>query len=127
MAWDQFVTDDALGRCIRAARRALEDDAVAPRCQHDNPWTWVSFHRAGAETASRTREDEVVTMVPIQSISLQPSAAGREGHICRPPSCLRCQKSAFAAVTVLRRPACARWGIQAGDSERGAAWLMPWR
>ena len=28
---DQFVTDDALGRCIRAARRALEDPPEAPR------------------------------------------------------------------------------------------------
>lgn len=28
---DQFVTDDALGRCIRAARRALQDRPEAPR------------------------------------------------------------------------------------------------
>jgi len=28
---DQFVTDDALGRCIRAARHALEDRPEAPR------------------------------------------------------------------------------------------------
>jgi DNA-binding winged helix-turn-helix (wHTH) protein len=28
---NQFVTDDALGRCIRAARRALGDRSEAPR------------------------------------------------------------------------------------------------
>ena len=28
---DQFVTDDALGRCIRAARRALQDQPEVPR------------------------------------------------------------------------------------------------
>src|SRR5262245_41368953 len=28
---DQFVTDDALGRCIRTARRALADQSEAPR------------------------------------------------------------------------------------------------
>jgi DNA-binding winged helix-turn-helix (wHTH) protein len=47
----QFVTDDALGRCIRAARRALGDRPEAPRYHH-NPWTWLSLHRTSAGAAS---------------------------------------------------------------------------
>jgi Transcriptional regulatory protein, C terminal len=47
---EQFVTDDALGRCVRVARRALEDQPQAPRY--------------------------IATTAPAQSIPLPPSAAG---------------------------------------------------
>jgi len=75
---DQFVTDDALGRCIRAARRALEDDAAAPRCIMTTRGRGYRFIAPVQEQPHGSREDGVVTMVPIQSIPLQPSAARSE-------------------------------------------------
>ena len=94
---DQFVTDDALGRCIRAARRALEDDAAAPRCIMTTRGRGYRFIALVQEQPHGPREDGVVTMVPIQSSPLQPSAARSETTRSL-SSCPRCQKSAFTAL-----------------------------
>jgi predicted ATPase/DNA-binding winged helix-turn-helix (wHTH) protein/class 3 adenylate cyclase len=76
---EQFVTDDALGRCIRAARRALEDRPEAPRYIATSRGRGYRFIAPVQEQPHGPPEDGRLTMVPAQS-SLPPlSAAGREG------------------------------------------------
>jgi class 3 adenylate cyclase len=75
---DQFVTDDALGRCIRAARRALEDRPEAPRYIMTTRGRGYRFIAPVQEQLHGHPEDGVVTTVPVQSIPLQPSAASSE-------------------------------------------------
>jgi predicted ATPase/class 3 adenylate cyclase/DNA-binding winged helix-turn-helix (wHTH) protein len=75
---DQFVTDDALGRCIRAARRALEDRPEAPRYIITTRGRGYRFIAPVQEQPHSPPEDGVITMVPVQSIPLQPSSASSE-------------------------------------------------
>jgi class 3 adenylate cyclase/DNA-binding winged helix-turn-helix (wHTH) protein len=75
---DQFVTDDALGRCIRAARRALEDRPEAPRYIMTTRRRGYRFIAPVQEQLHGPPEDGVSTTVPPQIIPLQPSAAGSE-------------------------------------------------
>ncbi|HEY5870994.1 MAG TPA: winged helix-turn-helix domain-containing protein, partial [Candidatus Tectomicrobia bacterium] len=75
---DQFVTDDALGRCIRAARRALEDQPEAPRYIMTTRGRGYRFIAPVQEQPHRLPEDGAST-VPAQSTPQPPSAAGREG------------------------------------------------
>ena len=76
---DQFVTDDALGRCIRAARRALEDQPEAPRYITTTRGRGYRFIAPVQEQPHGPPEDGVSTTVPAQSIPQPPSAAGSEG------------------------------------------------
>ena len=76
---DQFVTDDALGRCIRAARRALEDQHEAPRHITTTRGRGYRFIAPVQEQPHGLPEDEASTTVPAQSIPRPPSTAGREG------------------------------------------------
>ena len=73
---DQFVTDDALGRCIRAARRALEDRPEAPRYITTTRGRGYRFIAPVQEQPHSPPDDGVSTTVPARSIPLQPSAAG---------------------------------------------------
>jgi hypothetical protein len=75
---DQFVTDDALSRCIRAARRALGDHPEAPRYITTTRGRGYRFIASVQEQPSGPPEDGVSPIVPSQSMPLQPSAAGRE-------------------------------------------------
>ena len=76
---DQFVTDDALGRCIRAARRALEDWPEAPRYIMTTRGRGYRFIAPVQEQPHGPPEDGASTTVLAQSI-LQPlSVAGSEG------------------------------------------------
>ena len=93
---DQFVTDDALGRCIRAARRALEDQPEAPRYITTTRGRGYRFIAPVQEQPHGPPDDGASTTVLAQSI-LQPlSVAGSEGP---PPqvSGLRCQESSIAS------------------------------
>ena len=76
---DQFVTDDALGRCIRAARRALEDRPEAPRYIMTTRGRGYRFIAPVQEQPHGLPEDGASTTVPAQSTPQPPSAAGREG------------------------------------------------
>jgi DNA-binding winged helix-turn-helix (wHTH) protein/class 3 adenylate cyclase/predicted ATPase len=76
---EQFVTDDALGRCIRAARRALEDHPEAPRYIATMRGRGYRFIASVQEQPHGPTEDGGLTTAPAQSIPLLPSAAGREG------------------------------------------------
>ena len=76
---DQFVTDDALGRCIRAARRALEDRPEAPRYIMTTRGRGYRFIAPVQEQPHGPPDDGASTTVLAQSI-LQPlSVAGSEG------------------------------------------------
>ena len=76
---DQFVTDDALGRCIRAARRALEDQPAAPRYITTTRGRGYRFIAPVQEQPHGPPDDGASTTVLAQSI-LQPlSVAGSEG------------------------------------------------
>ena len=75
---DQFVTDDALGRCIRAARRALEDRPEAPRYITTTRGRGYRFIAPVQEQPHGPPDDGASTVLA-QSI-LQPlSVAGSEG------------------------------------------------
>jgi DNA-binding winged helix-turn-helix (wHTH) protein/class 3 adenylate cyclase/tetratricopeptide (TPR) repeat protein len=76
---DQFVTEDALERCIRAARRALEDRPEAPRYITTTRGRGYRFIAPVQEQPDGPPEDEASTTVPAQSISRPPSTAGSEG------------------------------------------------
>jgi DNA-binding winged helix-turn-helix (wHTH) protein len=76
---DQFVTDDALGRCIRAARRALQDRPEAPRYITTTRKRGYRFIAPVQEQPHGPPEDGMLTTVPYQSIPPPPSAAGSEG------------------------------------------------
>jgi len=76
---DQFVTDDALGRCIRAARRVLEDRPEAPRYVTTTCGRGYRFIAPVQEQPHGLPEDEASTTVPAQSIPRPPSTAGSEG------------------------------------------------
>src|SRR5215471_19190553 len=75
---DQFVTDDALGRCIRAARRALEDRPEAPRYITTTRGRGYRFIAPVQEQPYGSPEDGAST-VAAQSLSQQPSVAGSAG------------------------------------------------
>jgi DNA-binding winged helix-turn-helix (wHTH) protein/class 3 adenylate cyclase len=75
---DQFVTDDALGRCIRAARRALEDQPEVPRYIMTTRGRGYRFIAPVQEQPHGPPEDGASTTVPAQSIPQPPSAAGSE-------------------------------------------------
>jgi class 3 adenylate cyclase/tetratricopeptide (TPR) repeat protein len=72
---DQFVTDDALGRCVRAARRALQDAAEAPRYLLTTRGRGYRFIAPVHEQPDAPPDDGVLPIEPSQSMSLQPSAA----------------------------------------------------
>jgi DNA-binding winged helix-turn-helix (wHTH) protein/class 3 adenylate cyclase/predicted ATPase len=76
---DQFVTDDALGRCIRAARRALKDQPEAPRYITTTRGRGYCFIAPVQEQPHGLPEDGVLTTVPVQSIPRPPSTASSEG------------------------------------------------
>jgi DNA-binding winged helix-turn-helix (wHTH) protein len=76
---EQFVTDDALGRCIRAARRALEDRPEAPRYIITSRGRGYRFIAPVQEQPHGSSEDGMLTTVPAQSCPLPPPAAGSEG------------------------------------------------
>jgi class 3 adenylate cyclase/DNA-binding winged helix-turn-helix (wHTH) protein len=76
---DQFVTDDALGRCIRAARRALEDRPEAPRYITTTRGRGYRFIAPVQERPHTSPEDGMLTTVPGQSIPPPPSVAGGDG------------------------------------------------
>ena len=76
----QFVTDDALGRCIRAARRALKDRPEAPRYIATTRGRGYRFIAPVQEQPHGLGEDGTSTTVPAQSIPRLPSVAGREGR-----------------------------------------------
>ncbi|MBI3326690.1 MAG: winged helix-turn-helix domain-containing protein, partial [Nitrospinae bacterium] len=76
---DQFVTDDALGRCIRAARRALEDRPEAPRYIMTTRGRGYRFIAPVQEQPHGSPVDGMVTTVPAQSSPRPSSAAGSEG------------------------------------------------
>lgn len=76
---EQFVTDDALGRCIRAARRALEDRPEAPRYVTTTRGRGYRFIAPVQEQPHGSPENGMLMTVPSQSISRLPSAAGSEG------------------------------------------------
>jgi DNA-binding winged helix-turn-helix (wHTH) protein len=76
---EQFVTDDALGRCIRAARHALEDRPEAPRYITTTRGRGYRFIAPVREQAHTPPEERASTTVPAQSSPRLPSAAGREG------------------------------------------------
>ena len=80
---DQFVTDDALGRCIRAARRALEDRPEAPRYITTTRGRGYRFIAPVQEQPHGLPEDGASPTVPAQSISRPLSTAGSEGS--QPP------------------------------------------
>src|SRR5919106_6563758 len=73
---EQFVTDDALGRCIRAARRALADHPEAPRYIATTRGRGYRFIAPVQEQPHRSVEDRTSTTVPAQSSPLPPLAAG---------------------------------------------------
>ncbi|MGH8070816.1 MAG: AAA family ATPase [Candidatus Entotheonellia bacterium] len=75
----QFVTDDALGRCIRAARRALEDRPEAPRYIVTSRGRGYRFIAPVQEQPHGSSEDGRLTTVPGQSNPPPPSAAASEG------------------------------------------------
>jgi class 3 adenylate cyclase len=75
---EQFVTDDALGRCIRAARRALEDRPEAPRYITTTRGRGYRFIAPVQEQTHGSPEDGRLTTVPAQSSPQPPAAAGRE-------------------------------------------------
>jgi predicted ATPase/DNA-binding winged helix-turn-helix (wHTH) protein/class 3 adenylate cyclase len=76
---EQFVTDDALGRCIRAARRALEDRPEAPRYITTTRGRGYRFIAPVREEAHAPPEDGASTTVLAHSSPQSPSAAGCEG------------------------------------------------
>jgi class 3 adenylate cyclase/DNA-binding winged helix-turn-helix (wHTH) protein len=76
---DQFVTDDALERCIRAARRALEDRPEAPRYITTTRGRGYRFIAPVQERPHTSPEDGMLTTVPGQSIPPPPSVAGGDG------------------------------------------------
>jgi class 3 adenylate cyclase/tetratricopeptide (TPR) repeat protein len=76
---DQFVTDDALGRCIRAARRALEDRPEVPRYITTTRGRGYRFMAPVQEQPHGLPEDEASVMVPAQNMPPPSSMAGREG------------------------------------------------
>ena len=73
----QFVTDDALGRCVRAARRALEDPPEAPRYILTTRGRGYRFV-APVQEQPHAPPDDGSTTVPSQSMPRQPSVAGSE-------------------------------------------------
>ena len=75
---DQFVTDDALGRCIRAARRALEDRPEAPRYITTTRGRGYRFIAPVQEQLHGLPEDGASTTVPTQNIPRPLSASGSE-------------------------------------------------
>jgi class 3 adenylate cyclase/DNA-binding winged helix-turn-helix (wHTH) protein len=76
---EQFVTDDALGRCIRAARRALNDRPEAPRYITTSRGRGYRFIASVREQSHSSPEDGMPTTVPGQSLPPSPSVAAREG------------------------------------------------
>ena len=74
----QFVTDDALGRCIRAARRALEDRSEAPRYITTTRGRGYRFIASVQEQPHGLPEDGASTTVPTQNVPRPLSAAGSE-------------------------------------------------
>jgi DNA-binding winged helix-turn-helix (wHTH) protein len=78
---EHFVTDDALGRCIRAARRALEDHPEAPRYLATTRGRGYRFIAPVQEQAHECLQDGASTTAPAQSTPPPPSAAGREGPL----------------------------------------------
>ena len=75
---DQFVTDDALGRCIRAARRALEDRPEAPRYIMTTRGRGYRFIASVQEQPHGLPEDGASTTVPTQNLPRPLSASGSE-------------------------------------------------
>jgi class 3 adenylate cyclase/DNA-binding winged helix-turn-helix (wHTH) protein len=75
----QFVTDDALGRCIRAACRALEDRPEAPRYITTTRGRGYRFIAPAQEQPHRPPDDMASTTVPAPSSPWPLSAAGSEG------------------------------------------------
>jgi DNA-binding winged helix-turn-helix (wHTH) protein len=75
---DQFVTDDALGRCIRAARRALEDPPEAPRYILTTRGRGYRFIAPVQEQPHGPPEDGAATG-PTQNRPPLSSVAGRAG------------------------------------------------
>jgi DNA-binding winged helix-turn-helix (wHTH) protein len=73
----QFVTDDALGRCIRAARQALADRPEAPRYIATSRGRGYRFLASVQEQPHGSSEDGRLTIVPGQSNP--PPAATSEG------------------------------------------------
>jgi DNA-binding winged helix-turn-helix (wHTH) protein len=72
---DQFVTDDALGRCIRVARRALQDHAEAPRYITTTRGRGYRFSTLVQEQPHAPPDDVASTAAPFQDLPLQPSTA----------------------------------------------------
>ena len=70
----QFVTDDALGRCIRAARRALEDRPEAPRYITTIRGRGYRFIASVQEQPHDSPDDAASTTVPAPSSPWPPSA-----------------------------------------------------
>ena len=101
---DQFVTDDALGRCIRAARRALEDRPAAPRYITTTRGRGYRFIAPVQEQPHGPPEDGASTTVLAQSI-LQPlSVAGT-----RPPPQVSWPTVSGGSIASLRSFARRRW------------------
>ena len=91
---DQFVTDDALGRCIRAARRALEAHAEAPRYITTIRGRGYRFIALVQEQPHAPPDDMVSTAAPSRACLYQPSAAGSVGT-AESVSLPRCQQNAI--------------------------------
>jgi DNA-binding winged helix-turn-helix (wHTH) protein len=76
---EQFVTDDALGRCIRAARRTLEDRPEAPRYIATTRGRGYRFIAPVQEQLHGPPEDVAAATVRAQSFPQPPATAGSEG------------------------------------------------
>jgi predicted ATPase/class 3 adenylate cyclase/DNA-binding winged helix-turn-helix (wHTH) protein len=75
----QFVTEDALGRCIRAARRALEDRPEAPQYIATTRGRGYRFIALVQEQPHGSPEDGMLTTACAQSIPPPPSAVASMG------------------------------------------------
>jgi DNA-binding winged helix-turn-helix (wHTH) protein len=72
---DQFVTDDALGRCIRETRHALADRPEAPRYIMTRRGRGYRFIAPVQEQPHGPPEDGASTTAPAQSLPPSPAVA----------------------------------------------------
>jgi DNA-binding winged helix-turn-helix (wHTH) protein len=71
----QFVTDNALGRCIREARHALADRPEAPRYIATSRGRGYRFIAPVQEQPHGPPEDGASTTAPARSLPLSPAVA----------------------------------------------------
>ena len=109
---EQFVSDDALGRCIRAARRALEDRPEAPRYTTTTRDVAIALSRR-----CRSSPTDFLRTGRRRRCPLRPSLGCRLWLAVKDPRRRapgpRGQESSSLARGVW--PAGVRWGIQTGD------------